>query len=287
MGTLLVFVAYLFQLYEPLNQLSHVGSTVSQARAGADRVLDLLASDPGTPESRDNRPPAALPSGPLALEFDRVCFAHMPGTPVLTDLSFRLEAGEAAALVGPSGAGKSTLLHLIPRFLDPDSGSIRVGGLEVRDLSRVDLRRHVALVLQESRLLPGTVAENIAIGREGASREAIESAARAAHADGFIRRLPQGYDTRVGEGAARLSLGEQQRIGIARAFLKDAPILLLDEPTSALDEASEAAVLEGLHALMRGRTVLLVTHRPSVWRGMPRILRLEGGCLAEERQRPG
>jgi len=283
-GTLLVFVAYLFQLYEPLNQLSHVGSSVSQARAGTTRVLELLDSEPGAPASGEGSAPTPppMPSGPLDLEFDGVSFAHVPGSPILRDIRFRLRPGEAAALVGASGSGKSTLLHLIPRFLEPDAGIIRIGGADARTLSLADLRRHVALVLQESRLLPGTVADNIAIGRAGASREAIESAARAANADGFIRRLPKGYDTVVGEGAARLSLGEQQRIGIARAFLKDAPILLLDEPTSALDEGSEAAVLDGLHALMRGRTVLLVTHRPSAWRGMPRLLRLEGGRLIEE-----
>ncbi|MCW5559313.1 MAG: ABC transporter ATP-binding protein, partial [Verrucomicrobiae bacterium] len=281
-GTLLVFVAYLVQLYEPLNQLSHVGSTVSQARAGAGRVLELLDSEPGVPAFLEGSVTAPVPSGPLDLEFDDVSFAHVPGSPVLRDLRFHLLAGEAAALVGSSGAGKSTLLHLIPRLLEPDAGIIRIGGVDARRLSLDDLRRHVALVPQESRLLPGTVADNIAIGRDGATREAIESAARAAHADRFIRRLPKGYDTVVGEGAARLSLGEQQRIGIARAFLKDAPILLLDEPTSALDEASERAVLEGLHALMRGRTVLLVTHRSSAWRGMPRVLRLEGGRLIEE-----
>jgi len=282
-GTLLVFVAYLFQLYEPLSQLSHVGSTVSQARAGAGRVLELLDSDPGAPLRSGTTTDAALPTGPLALEFDGVSFAHVPGIPVLRDIRFRLEAGEAAALVGPSGAGKSTLLHLIPRFFDPEAGVIRLGGVDLRALSTNDLRRHVGLVLQESRLLPGTVADNIAIGRAGATRPEIEAAAHAAHADEFIRRLPRGYDTPVGEGAARLSLGEQQRIGIARAFLKDAPVLLLDEPTSALDEASEAAVLQGLRALMRGRTVLLVTHRPAVWRDMPRILRLADGRLTEER----
>ncbi|MBX3734154.1 MAG: ABC transporter ATP-binding protein [Verrucomicrobiae bacterium] len=279
-GELLVFVAYLFQLYEPLSQLSHVGSTVSQARAGTVRVLELLESNPGAPRAADGAfGPAALPDTAPAIEFEHVSFAHVPGQPVLHDLVCRIEPGEVIVLTGPSGSGKSTLLHLLPRFFDPDSGRIRLNGQDLIAYPVEGLRRRITMVLQESRLLPGTLAENIALGRDGASREAVEAAARAADADGFIRRLPLGYDTVVGEGAARLSVGEQQRIGLARAFLKDAPVLLLDEPTSALDEASEAAVLDGLAMLVRGRTVLLVTHRPAAFRLGHRILHLHDGQL--------
>lgn len=278
-GGLIVFIAYLVQLYEPLNQLSHVGSTVSQARAGAERVLDLLEPEGPAGRSAAATESAAVPSGPLGIEFDRVSFGYRDGQRVLRDVSFRVEPGEVVALVGPSGAGKSTLLQLLPRFFEPDAGTIRLGGRDLRELGVRDLRRHIGFVLQESLLLPGTIAENIGLGREGATRAEIESAARAANADGFIRNLPDGYDTRVGDGAARLSVGEKQRVSIARAFLKDAPVLLLDEPTSALDAASEEAVLSAIHALMRDRTVILVAHRPESLRGVHRVLRLEHGSV--------
>ncbi|MEN9676814.1 MAG: hypothetical protein RIS76_2710 [Verrucomicrobiota bacterium] len=274
-GELIVFVAYLVQLYEPLNQLSHVGSTVSQARAGAGRVLELLDARDAEPVSP--RVPASLPQPPLGVEFRGVRFAYTAGQPVLNDLSFAVAPGESVALIGASGAGKSTLLQLIPRFFDPESGTILIGGLEAREYPLRELRQRIAFVLQESLLVPGTIADNIRIGRVDAPREAVEAAARAANADGFIRSLPKGYETRIGDGAARLSVGEKQRLNLARAFLKDAPILLLDEPTSALDAASEEAVLSGLRTLMRNRTVLMVAHRKNTLRAVDRILVLEGG----------
>lgn len=278
-GRLLVFLAYLAQLYEPLNQLSHVGSTVSNARAGAERVLELLAEEKAQAANRQAGK-TELPSA-AELSFDRVNFAYTTGQPVLHEVSLTVKPGESVALIGPSGAGKTTLLQLIPRFLDPDSGSVNLGGTDLREFSRERLRERVALVLQESLLLPTSVAENIGYGRAGATREDIESAARAANAHDFIRRLPQGYDTVVGDGAARLSVGEKQRLNLARAFLKDAPILLLDEPTSALDTESEALVLASLRRLMQGRTTVMVAHRLATLREVDRIVVLNAGHVTE------
>ncbi len=277
LGQLMVFLAYLAQLYEPLNQLSHLGGTVATAQASAQRVLQWL--DTSLPPTGGTPPPR--PDAGVALEFAGLGFAYEPGRPVLNGLDLRIEPGEIVALVGPSGAGKTTLLQLIPRFLEPDQGRVRWCGLDLKALDRDALRRQVSWVLQEPLLLPTTVAENIGFGRDGATRAEIEAAARAAQAHEFIQRLPQGYDTRVGDGAARLSVGEKQRIHLARAFLKDAPVLLLDEPTSALDGESEAAVLAAVQRLTCGRTTLMVAHRPETLHIAHRILRLEAGTLTE------
>jgi ATP-binding cassette subfamily B protein len=279
-GRLLVFLAYLTQLYEPLNQLSHVGSTVANARAGAQRVLELLDEQPETASTTAAGAPVPL-ARQCRLDFKNVSFSYTADRPVLREVSFSVAAGEAIALIGPSGAGKTTLLQMLPRFLDPDAGLVELNGVNLRNLSLPALREHVALVLQESLLLPTTIAENIGYGRDGATRAEIEAAARAAGAHEFVTRLPQGYDTVVGDGAARLSVGEKQRINLARAFLKDAPILLLDEPTSALDAESEALVLTGLRKLMKGRTTLMVAHRLATIREVDRIVVLNGGRVAE------
>jgi ATP-binding cassette subfamily B protein/subfamily B ATP-binding cassette protein MsbA len=278
LGQLLVFLAYLAQLYEPLNQLSHLGGTISTAQASAQRVLEWL----DTPDhATSGTTPAPRPAHGVDLEFSGVGFAYDPDRPVLRGLDLRLKPGEIVAIVGPSGAGKTTLLQLIPRFLEPAAGQIRWCGLDLKSLDRQSLRRQVSWVLQEPLLLSATIAENIGFGREAATRAEIEAAAQEAHAHEFILRLPQGYDTRVGDGAARLSVGEKQRIHLARAFLKDAPVLLLDEPTSALDGESEAAVLAAVQRLTRGRTTLMVAHRPETLHIAHRILRLESGALTE------
>lgn len=299
-GELLVFLGYLTQLYEPLSQLSHVGATVSDASAGTQRVLELLESPVeiadrldartvihdrsddeariGSPESVQNGKAVRAKGNIL---FDHVSFGYQDERLILKDISFSISAGESVALIGPSGAGKTTLLQLLPRFYDPTSGTVRLEGVELGQLRLKDLRASVAFVPQDPILLPASVAENIAYGKPAASRSEIERAAGAANADAFIRRLPQGYDTVIGEGAARLSSGEKQRINLARAFLKDAPIIILDEPTSALDVDSEELVVKSLADLMVNRTSLLVAHRLSTIRTVDRILVLEGGRLLE------
>lgn len=276
-GTLVVFMAYLGQLYEPLNQLTHVGSTLADARAGLGRIYEVLdATDEVT-----EKPNAAPAAGREKIQFTNVTFGYLPDRPVLHNISLEINPGETIALIGPSGAGKSTLLNLVPRFYDPTSGQVRLGDHDLRDLSLNSLRSQVGYVFQEPLLLPATVAENIGYGRPNATRAEIEHAAHAAHAADFIARLPQAYDTIIGEGAARLSQGEKQRLNIARAFLKNAPILLLDEPTSALDAESEAEVVASLTRLMRDRTTLLVAHRLSTIEQVTRIVVLDQGRIIE------
>jgi ATP-binding cassette subfamily B protein len=287
-GGLVVFLTYLGQMYEPLNQLSHVGATTANALAATGRVFEVLDSpeevrDGTTPvqssKSKAQTQGTLIATGRLALE--HVSFGYEKDRPVLHDLSFEVPPGESCAFIGPSGAGKSTLMNLIPRFFDPGSGIVKLDGTDLRDLRLKDLREQIAVVLQEPILLPTTIAENISFGKPDATLAEIEAAARAANAHQFISKLPQKYQTVVGDGAARLSVGERQRINIARAFLKDAPILLLDEPTSALDAESEAQVVESIFNLMRGRTTLMVAHRLSTIRRVNKIVAMETGRVTE------
>lgn len=261
LGTFLVFLAYLAQFYDPLQQLSNVGTTVNNAGAGARRVLELFAQDP---EPKPPLHPVPLPTASergRRIEFRSVSFAYQAGQPVLQELNLILEPGETVALIGPSGAGKSTLLQLVPRFIDPDAGAVLIDGIDLRNLRLTELRNSIAWMPQEPVLLPGTIAENLAYGKPGATQAEIEAAAADAQAHDFICRLPDGYQTRVGDGAIHMSVGEKQRLSLARAFLRNAPILLLDEPTSSLDATSERLVLEALRRLRKGRTTLMVAHR--------------------------
>jgi ATP-binding cassette subfamily B protein/subfamily B ATP-binding cassette protein MsbA len=295
-GGLVVFLTYLGQMYEPLNQLSHVGATTANALAATGRVFELLDSPEEVRDASNARPVQSskfkvqsskfpphsetlVATGRLALE--HVSFGYEKDRLVLHDLSFEVRPGEACAFIGPSGAGKSTLMNLVPRFFDPNTGAVKLDGVDLRELKLKDLREQIAVVLQEPILLPTTVAENIAFGKPDATPAEIEAAARAANAHAFISKLPQQYQTVVGDGAARLSVGERQRINIARAFLKDAPILLLDEPTSALDAESESQVVESIFNLMRGRTTLMVAHRLSTIRRVDKIVVIEDGRVTE------
>jgi len=228
---------------------------------------------------------AGVPRPPLPVygnvTYDDVSFAYDSTRPVLRHMSFKLLAGTSAAIIGPSGAGKTTLLNLLPRFFDPAHGAVLLEGVDLRDLRLQDLRAQIALVLQEPIILPSTVAENISYGKPDATMGEIEAAAHAARADELIEKLPDHYRTVIGDGGARLSVGEKQRINLARAFLKDAPILLMDEPTSALDVESEAQVVASLFELMRGRTTLMVAHRLTTIRRVDKILVVDGGRLTE------
>jgi ATP-binding cassette subfamily B protein/subfamily B ATP-binding cassette protein MsbA len=278
LGELLVFSAYLLMLYQPIEQLAYTAWALEGAAAGAQRCFDILDQEDEVAE----KPTAhALQSARGHIKFEGVCFSYDTGQQVLNDINFEITPRETVAIVGSSGAGKSTLLSLIPRFYDPSKGVVRIDGHDVCDLTKQSLRQHISIVLQDTILFSTTIMENIAYGRQGASEADIEEAANRAQAHDFIEGLPHGYQSRVGERGCLLSVGQRQRIGIARAFLKNAPILLLDEPTSALDPATEALLMDGLTELMRGRTTLIVTHRVKSVHANARILVIADGKVVE------
>lgn len=278
LGTTLVFLAYLATLQWQLSAFAAMYGALQTAGAGTDRVMDVLAADHQVSERRGA---IALPPVRGDVTFERVSFSYLPGQPVLSEITLTAHAGQTVAIVGPTGAGKSTLVGLIPRLFDPDEGRVLIDGHDVRDVTLDTLRRQVAVVLQEPFLFPMTIADNIALGRDAATRREIESAARAANAHDFITALPDGYDSVIGERGATLSGGERQRIAIARAFLRNAPILILDEPTSSLDAETELAIVEALARLTRGRTTFIVAHRLSTIRNAGTIVFLEHGRIAE------
>jgi len=243
-----------------------------------DRVFELLDSAEVIPEGSASLVMRSERAGGIGdVRFEAVTAGYERGRPVLEEVTFVARSGETVALVGPTGSGKSTLVSLLPRFLDPWQGRVTIGGQDVRELSLSSLRSHIGLVLQEAFLLPISVAANIAYGRPKASRADVIAAAEAANADEFIRQLPEGYDTVLGERGATLSGGQSQRVAIARALLKDAPILILDEPTSALDANTEASLLVALERLMRGRTTFIIAHRLSTIRHADNIIVLDRG----------
>jgi len=277
-GSLLVFLAYLGTLQAQIRSLSGVYIGMQGAAASADRVREVFDQESEVKEEAGARRLEAVKGH---VQFDGITFGYEPDRPVLRDINLEILPGETIAIVGPTGVGKSTLVSLIPRFFDPWEGRVLVDGHDVRDLQIKSLREQVALVLQEPFLFPVSLAENIAYGRPDASRAEIEAAARAANAHPFIERLTEGYDTVVGERGATLSGGERQRISIARALLKDAPILILDEPTSALDAETEVYLLEALERLMEGRTTFIIAHRLSTIRRADRIAVLSEGRIVE------
>ncbi|MGI8435664.1 MAG: ABC transporter ATP-binding protein [Chthoniobacterales bacterium] len=279
LGSLLVFSAYLLMLYQPLESLTYTLWAMEGAAAGAQRCFEVLDR---TDDVVDAPGAVVLSKTDGAIALENVSFAYAPDQPVLFDLSLTIAPSQIIAIVGGTGAGKSTLLSLVPRFYDPTGGRVTLDGEDVRQITKKSLRSPIGIVLQDTLLFSTTVRENIAYGRPGATDEEIRAAARRAQADDFISRMSLGYNSLVGERGGHLSVGQRQRIGIARAFLKDAPILLLDEPTSALDPTTEAAIMETLKELIRGRTTLIVTHRLATIHGVDRILVLERGRLVEE-----
>lgn len=277
-GQLSIFITYLGQLYGPLNKLSGSGSSLQGGIAGVQRVFEVLDREPAI---KDAPGAIALPLRDRVLQFDQVSFEYRPGQPVLRDVSVTISPGQMVAFVGSSGVGKTTLLNLLPRFYDPTSGVIRLDNYDLRQVKLSDLRRHIALVLQEGSILPASVAENIAYGRPAATEAQIQEAAQLAGAADFIDKLPEKYQTLLGERGSNLSGGQRQRLGIARALLTEAPILVLDEPTSALDSEHEAMIVQTLRDLRGKRTIVLVSHRLSTVADCDQIFVMDDGRVIE------
>jgi ATP-binding cassette subfamily B protein len=278
-GSVWVFVAYMQGLYQMMNQIMFVYGPFQDAVVGVGRAFEVLDQ---VSDIREDPNAVAKPSFERSVRFREVSMQYEPDRPVLRSIDFEVRRGEKVAIVGETGSGKTTILNLIPRLYDVSEGAVEVDGIDVRQVKLVSLRDLVSMVPQEPLLFSATVRENILYGRLDAEPAEVEAAARAARAGGFIQELPAKYETEVGERGVKLSVGQQQRISIARAFLKDAPILLLDEPTSALDLQTEADFLEGLNELMEGRTVFIVAHRLSTIRNVDRIYFLEDGRIAEQ-----
>ena len=280
-GQLMVVISYLGAVYGPLSAIAHTTGQLQGALAGAKRVRAMFAL---MPETGDDDAPDKIDATDLKglVKFEEVGFTYPSGAQVLHDISFDAKPGEMIALVGLTGAGKTTLVSLIPRFYDTTAGSLTIDGIDVRRYRVRSLREKISIVLQDPVLFQGTIADNIRYGRLEATDEEVEAAARAAHAHEFIARLPKGYATEVAEAGGGLSGGERQRLSVARAILKDAPILVLDEPTSSLDAISEEIVFAALRRLRAGRTTIVIAHRLSTVRDADRILVLDGGQIAAQ-----
>src|SRR5438874_3259062 len=279
LGELLMVMAYMNQLYEPLRTISRKAATLQLHLASAERAFALL-DEPSDVEERPNARPLGRASGAIA--FRNISFAYGKDRPVLHDISFNIAPGARLGIAGASGPGKATLISLLTRFYAPNAGQILLDGVDLRDFRLEDLRRQFAVVPQDPVLFSASIAENIAYARPGASESDLVAAAQAANADEFIVRLPQGYDTQVGERGVQLSGGQRQRIAIARRLLEDSPVLILDEPTSAVDDEAEAVIVEAIRRLMRERTVILITHRSSLLENCTSLVVLENGRLVSD-----
>jgi subfamily B ATP-binding cassette protein MsbA len=278
-GELLVFLLYLGKMYKPMRELSKMTDTISKASVGWERIREVLENEM---QVRDLPKAKRAPRFKGRIEFDHVDFSYNGGQPVLKDVSLTIRPGQLAALVGPTGAGKTTIISLLPRFYDLTAGRIRIDGTDIRNFKSKSLRQQISLVLQETLLFRATVAQNIAYGKPEATRAEIIRAAKLANADEFIDKMPDGYDTMVGERGATLSGGQRQRITIARAIIREAPILILDEPSAGLDAASEKLVFDALENLMEGKTSIVIAHRLATVRRADVIFVIDGGQVVEQ-----
>ena len=281
-GIFLAFIVAVFKLYDPVRKFAQFNNNFQQALGASSEIFRFMDSEDSIREKPGAKP---LPRFSGSIRFEHVCFSYENNgegrRETLQDINLEVKAGEVLAVVGSSGAGKSTLVHLIPRFFDVTAGNLLIDGQDVRNVTLPSLRSQIGVVTQETVLFNDTARNNIAYGQPGISQKAVEAAARAARAHDFIMNLPEGYSTMIGERGVRLSGGERQRIAIARALLKNAPILILDEATSALDSESESLVQAALQNLMEGRTVLVIAHRLSTVRSAHRIVVLENGAIAD------
>jgi subfamily B ATP-binding cassette protein MsbA len=278
-GVLIVFLMYLGNMYKPMRDLSKMTDTVSKAMVGYERIQEVLEIESVVRDVPGARP---APKFTGQIEFKNVTFSYAPDKPIINDVSFKIAAGQVAGIVGPSGAGKTSIVSLIPRFYDPASGQVLIEGTDVRKYKLRSLRDQISFVLQDTLLFNTTIWKNIAYGKPGASSAEIKRAAELANASEFIEAMPKGYDTIVGERGVTLSGGQRQRIAIARAVIRNTPILILDEPTAGLDAASEQTVMEALQTLMKGRTSVVIAHRLGTVRHADVIFVIKDSALAEQ-----
>jgi ATP-binding cassette subfamily B protein len=276
-GDVQAFIQYARQFSQPITQLSTIANTIQLTVASAERVFELLDEEEETPEA-----PGLIAGARGDVQFDRVSFGYKPDAPLIEQMTINVTSGQMVAIVGPTGAGKTTVVNLLMRFYDVDAGAVRIDGRDIRDLTRGGLRRVFGMVLQDTWLFSGTIRDNIAYGREGATEDDIVKAARAAQADHFIRTLPDNYDTMINEEASNLSQGQKQLLTIARAFLADPAILILDEATSSVDTRTEVLIQKAMGELMKGRTTFVIAHRLSTVRNADVILMMEQGRIVEQ-----